>query len=137
MFICLILSFSIFLKHNSLASVFNSFIQLIDHPLFQEIPPAVYKVIADFHQKYLFFKLPDNLAKFNGLRHRINDHLKAPSAIKGMFYSFLLTFWLLFIFFTASIAAANLHPSKGKKTISSVSLCFSSSTFYKLSFSKG
>lgn len=62
---------------------FNHFApSFVSHPLFQEIPPAVFHVLEKFIHKNPNFDMPPDYAKVVGLDARVRDFLTK----KGMFY---------------------------------------------------
>jgi len=74
---------------------FNSFMSFfISHPLFQEIPPAVFHVIEKFMHKNPNFDMPSDYAKIVSLDTRIRDYLTKPSSVKKGMSIFL--FFMLF-----------------------------------------
>lgn len=70
--------------------------EFIAHPVFQELPLAVYKAVEDYSRRNPSVKLPDTWNQVLGLRARINDYLRRPPAKKGMFSTpFLSHFHLI------------------------------------------
>ena len=69
---------------------FNHFLPLfLSHPLFQEIPSAVFHVLEKFIHKNPNFDMPSGYSKVVSLDARVRDSLSLPAS-KGMFYSLLV-----------------------------------------------
>lgn len=70
---------------------FNSFIPFfLSHPLFQEIPPAVFHVLEKFMHKNPNFDMPSDYAKIVGLDTRIRESLTQQTSLKkGLSLSFI------------------------------------------------
>ena len=68
---------------------FNNFLPFfLSHPLFQEIPPAVFNVLEDFSNRNPKFDMPSSIAKVAGLDARVKDSMAIKNK-KGMFPPFI------------------------------------------------
>ena len=70
---------------------FNNFVPFfVSHPLFQEIPPAVFNTLEQFANKHPNFEMPSTIARVAGLDARVKNSMSLSSAKKGMPSPFLL-----------------------------------------------
>jgi hypothetical protein len=75
--------------------LFNNFVPFfVSHPLFQEVPSAVFNVLKKFSAKHPSFDMPQTMAKIAGLDARVKDSM----SLKKGFFLFLFMFSLLNLF---------------------------------------
>src|SRR5277367_5290977 len=113
---------------------FNNYVPFfVSHPLFQEIPPAVFTVLEDFSKKNPKFDMPSTFINVAGLDARAKDSIAAANK-KGMsqFYAIFLSF--IFLFSESATSLSVVRADKvgviKKSRTSSVSLYFYFILFY-------
>ena len=96
---------------------FNNYVPFfVSHPLFQEIPPAVFNVLEEFSNKNPKFNMPSSFAKVVGLDARVKDSIAVAASKKGMtFFSMLSLSYI-----SLSEAAAPSAGARGNKGASGV-----------------
>lgn len=71
---------------------FNDYLPFfLAHPLFQEIPPAVFSSLEQFANKNPKFEMPSAIARVAGLDARVRDSLRIPKkgdTLHSPFFSF-------------------------------------------------
>ena len=94
---------------------FNHFIPFfLAHPLFQEIPPAVFHVLEKFLHKNPNFDMPSGYAKIVKLDARVRDSL-TPSKGMSPFFLCLGILSYLFYFISDTVAPTGPRVDKNKK----------------------
>ena len=63
---------------------FNDFIFFLAHPLFQEIPPAVFLSLEQFANKHPNFEMPSAIARVGGLDARVKNSIVPRTVKKGI-----------------------------------------------------